>query len=158
MSERDFPVEEQTMDDEKNTKFDANVIKDAQFICQVGTYAQIVIAQGNKITVLDAETLETKREENHNPGKLQNTIYKMAQSWCRRLLVVFDRDKVGVWDTTCWVEIFTWRYFTNSHLPCKLWEMTTDMFIFLPSLTNSKNEHLTIMNFIDNKKIMGFKG
>ena len=93
--EREFPIDERVADDER---FDANVIKDAQFI-NMHHRAEIVIAQGNKITVLDAETLKTTKELNHNPGKLENTIYKMASSWCRRLLVVYDRDKVGVWDT-----------------------------------------------------------
>jgi hypothetical protein len=158
LNERKYDIDERSKQDENETMFDANVIKDAQFIHNGCTYPQIVLAQGNKITILDAKTLESKLELNHNPGKLENYIYKMAQSWCRRLLVVYDRDKVGVWDTATWVEIFTWRYFTNSHLPCKLWQMTSDMFMFLPSMANFKNEHLTIMNFIDNRHISGLKG
>ena len=81
MVEKFWEINEQSRDDEEKTKFDSNEIMDA-VICENVNFddqeSQIVIAQGNKMIVLSAETLEQRAELNHNPGKLQNQIYKMA--------------------------------------------------------------------------------
>jgi len=73
-------------------------------------------------------------------------------------MVVFDNDRLTVWDTSYFVQCYTWSYHADEELKCAKYLFSTSMFIFMPGKGNAENEKLTILNLVHNLHIPGYKG
>ena len=84
----------------------------------------------------------------HNVGSTSD-IMRVQLSPCNRILVIFDSDRLSVWDSRYCKEAFKWNYGAGKNLKCDKILMTSHVFMFLPGINNQDNEQLSILNFVE---------